>query len=537
MDEAKQTKIKETINEGLKVFGLKFADTYKTLFIESVKEETNSDDEVEYFLIEPPLASWIIHKGMVTKQSDWLKQWRPRYFVVQNINENFRINFYKGDNETGKQTGFMDLCGYHPELLSEGFGLKLVPINEKRKTWNLKCKDETEQKQWFDIFDLICNKAEPPVNKDPVIRESFVEAFNATRVHYGFAGNASITCSEGEMLADLLVSVIERDVMEEAYKSMLPVMVKFIKKNINVAATTAVTAAWNALLIACEPARQAVETTVKPSIKVFFEKENEVKNKITEAISNKMNPFIEEHSKNTFTPALECIVDEVVNTFCETINSIHENLTTMVTKEEFKVEDKRKELLLELDMSITIREGPLTNAKEICDDCLKNKFTKIAKLLVGNCTLKNIADKILDKNVQLATYAVYTFTELYKEKSDSIDIVLTDILDKMVHDAIIYLNEVITDILMSMVEEPIASKLIPECQTPIAPIQQYIDSIPGGLSDFMKLDCLVEEVINDLLTNTINTASEGSFKKSNEKINELTKSVKSTIISTKKEPI
>ena len=468
----------------------------------------------------PPEPTGDLKAGILTKQSDFLKAWRERHFIVQNKSENFRINFFAG--EGGKQTGHMDLCGYEVVAVSDReFGINLVPSNDKRKTWFLKCHSADEFDEWMDLFNMVCAVVGPPISKDPVIQAAFIHAYHETRCHYGYYNNAALEGSEVDLLTDLLVEVLERDVLSEVYEKGIPIIVKAAKTHVNKLVNVSVSAAWKSALEACNPAKSAIETTVKPVLAKYFEHEKEIQGNIEEKIADKINPFIEENSGKVFGPAAECVTAPIAKALASTIKELDTVLRAFIVTEEFKTEAVRKVKLDELAASILIWEGPLNGAKNMVDECVKNTFTKIASLISKSLSLRGIGDKIMKKNCQLASYAVFTFAQSLDKTEYSIAV--DDLLTKMIHDAAIYLKELVNDILSAMIADKIAETITPPCATAVAPIQETIDAIPGGLNDFMDLTALTEDSINNLIDGGIESASGPSVTSASSCISELKK--------------
>ena len=507
---ATQKKVGEVVGDGITVFTTNFSKSYRTCYIQSIKEEAQSEEEVVYLLLKPPAAAFDLRKSTLTKRSDVLKQWRERTCIVTNEADNFRVNFFAGE----RLTGFVDVCGYDAEKLSEGFGINLVPKCERRKTWFLKCKSEEEQDAWMEVFDLACAKSQSPVSKDPVLREAFSSALTATRAHFGYHRPEPVVMTEPETITDLLNSVIDRDVLTEAHKSM-GIVTTMVRNHVRMIVDPSVAACWKSCMSVVEPTKQAVDTAVKPALTSFFEKEAEVKEKITEAIGDKVNPFLEEHSKKTLEPVLDCVCDEILSTFSSTVKDLHAALVEAVAKEEFKAEETRKALIVEMENAIAVQEGVVAAAKKTMDECVKSKFTKIAGLLDKGFSIKTMVQKIMAKNEQLASYAVFTFTELGADADANVAI--SDTVDRMISDASKHFKELVEDILGCVLADPIAETVAPPCVTAVEPIQETINSFEG-LSDFFQLDALLEDCIGDSVSNAIGAASEGSVTKGCETI-------------------
>lgn len=512
-DQAIHKKIGETCGDGVTVFTTNFASSYKSCYIESVKEEAQPEEEVVYLLSKPPTPSVDLKVGLLSKRSDFLKAWRERTCVATNEADNFRVNFLTAAK---RNTGFVDLCGYNPKK-TDDLGINLVPSCERRKTWFLKCKSKEDQDAWMDVFELACEKCQPPVSKDPVIRDAFAAALTATREHFGFHGAEPVVMTEPETIADLITAVIERDVLTESHKKM-GILTNIVRGQVAAVVNSSAAACWKSCLATIEPTKKAIDTAVKPILTKFFEKEGEIKEKITAAIGDKVNPFMEEQSKKTLTPVLDVVSTEIVATLCATISEFHKVMGETVSKDEYKEEKSRGALLQEIESDIAVQRGVLSPAHKIMSDCAKNQFTKIANLL-DKSAIQGLVRKIMNKNEQLASYALFTFGEKLTELGVDADaaVAINDTVVKMINDAALYYSELVESILTALLADPIAETVTPPCATAVEPIQEVINSIEG-LSDFFQLDSLTEDCIGDVVGNAVSAASEGSVSKGSETI-------------------
>jgi hypothetical protein len=205
----------EIISEVLTVFAKQFPLHYKDALIAMLKEEAQPAEEDDRLLPDAPIPDYELKSGLMTKRGDVVKNWKQRYFVALNKADNFVINYY--EKEGGKLKGSVNCCGYRAEEFNEDevndygpngkFGIKLVPYDDRRRTWAFSCETEEDKAEWMKIFNNACRKAEPPINPDRLVAEAFNGAYRAVRWSYGLDGWWSSTRLKPKCLvASVLIS-------------------------------------------------------------------------------------------------------------------------------------------------------------------------------------------------------------------------------------------------------------------------------------------------------------------------------------------
>jgi hypothetical protein len=522
IDEAKQTRMKEIIQEVVGVFAKNFPLAYKDALIRKIKREAQPQDEDNKYLISPPVPDFELKKGMMFKRGDTVKSWKNRYFVALNQADNFRVDYF--ESEGGKLKGSIQCCGYRPQHYTPEeskehnaeFGLKLVPWDDRRRTWWLKCATEEERSDWMNVFQTSCYKARPPVNKDELVSSAFAVAYRATRWSYGYYGWYSITGTEAEQLGLLVSEILDRELLSEVYNNIpssptKTAVVSMLRKSVDTTVMASVGAAWAAGMSACESMKSALEGAVKQALAPIFEKEVAIKEKVSNNISAKINPFLADVGGRICTPIFRVCGTPFTRAFAATIKGVTTKMRAKIDNNEFKADT------LEQNLKQSAREisywwsGPLEETNRLCYELYNGKLSDIAQLFTGGYSLYDLYNTVLEKNRSLAHAAIYTFGQRLKE-SDGSDqkAILNEVVGKMLHDAKLYENEVLCSILGSVLAQPIATNVTTPCTELIAPIQAMIDALPG-LSEFFNLQSMLEDIIGNVVNGAVGAIVSGGF--------------------------
>jgi hypothetical protein len=523
IDDAKQARIREIIQEVVGVFAKNFPLAFKDALIQKIKDEAQPQEEDDKKLTTPPIPDFELKKGMMMKRGDAHKNWKNRHFVALNTADNYRVDYF--ESEGGKLKGSIQCCGYRPQRYtaeeakehSAEFGLKLVPWDDRRRTWYMKCSSEEERADWMNVFQTACYKARPPCDKDPLIAQAFKVAYRATRWSYGYYGWYSVYCTEVECLGQFVTDILERELLNEVYNGIAPgptkgAMILMLKKSVDTTVGASVEAAWHAGNSACLSMRGALESSVKAALGPIFEKEVGVKEHITRNISGKINPFLADVGGRVCTPIFRCVSNPFTSAFSATVRGVAARMRTKITNEEFKVD------VLEQNLRQASREvnywwsGPLEETNRLCYELYNGKLSDVASLFSGGYGLYDLYNTVLEKNRALAQAAIYTFGQRLKESEGAVDqkTILNEVLAKMLHDAKICEQEVICGILGSLLSEPIATNVTTPCTELVAPIQAVIDAIPA-VSEFFNLSSMLEDIIDNVVEGAVGAIVDGGF--------------------------
>lgn len=524
LDDSKQDRMKEIINEVVAVFAKVFPLRYKDALIAKIKEDAQGgDDEDPNKLPAIPVPDFPLKEGTMDKRGDVVKNWKNRFFVALNKADNFVINYM--EKEGGKIKGTINCCGYRAREFDEDeakeygeFGIKLVPYNERRRTWYMKAKDAADQEEWMRIFNNACNKAKPPVNNDQVLSAAFEGAYRAVRWNYGFYGWYSIAGTEAETLGGLCCDILDRELINDVIREIpsgpqRSTACTIVRKTVDTAVVSAVSACWNSVVGMCEGLRETIETTVKGLLTPLFEQEVQIKEKVVESISGTVNPFLSDVGGKVCAPLLRVLANSITKGFCAALKGYSEYMKEKIEKGQlseahFEAEAKRVDRAIEYWWS-----GPLEKANQICWSIYSSDLAALASLFSsGGFTPYSVYSQSLDSIRDLTHRAHYKFTIKARESGCSnLDTILSEILSDMVHDAKLAETAILNGILLETLQPTVESNVIVPCGELVQPVQDLIDAIPvPGLADLFNLPSMVEEVIGSIVEGGVSAIVEGS---------------------------
>lgn len=524
LDESKQARMNEIINEVVAVFAKVFPLRYKDALIAKIKEDAQGGDEEDPNKLPAiPDPDYPLKEGTMDKRGDVVKNWKNRFFVALNKADNYVINYM--EKEGGKIKGSINCCGYRARDFEEDeakeygeFGIKLVPWNERRRTWYVKAKDAQDKEEWMRVFNNACNKAKPPVNKDQVLAAAFEGAYRAVRWNYGFYGWYSIAGTEAETLGGLCCDILDRELINDVIYNIPSgpqrnTACSIVRKTVDTAVVAAVSACWNSVVGLCEGLRATLETTVKGLLTPLFEQEVALKEKIVNSISGTVNPFLSDVGGRVCRPLLKVAASSITKGFCAAIKGYADGMRGKIEQGNFA------EASFESNAKWADREieywwsGPLEKANQICWSIYTSDLAEVASLFSsGGFTPYSVYSSALDSIRDLTHRAHYKFTTRAVESGyANLTGILNEVLADMVHDAKLAEVTIINGILLDILQPSIESNVIVPCGELVQPVQDLIDAIPvPGLSDLFNLPSLVEEVIGSIVEGGVSAIVDGS---------------------------
>lgn len=532
MDEAKQARMNEIINEVVAVFAKVFPLRYKDALIAKIKDDaTSSEAEDPNKLPEIPVPDYPLMEGIMEKRGDVVKNWKSRHFVALNKADNFVINY--SEKEGGKVKGTVNCCGYSARAFDEDdtkefgeFGVKLVPDNQRRRTWMFKCANAEELDEWMRCFKNACSKAKPPVNKDEVLAAAFEGAYRAVRWNYGYYGWYSIGGTEAETLGGLTCDILDRELINDVIRdipagSMRNTTCDIVHKTVDTAVVAAVSACWNSVIGLCDGLRETLETSIKGLLTPLFEQEVAIKEKIVSSISDTVNPFLADVGGRICRPILGVCAKSITDGMCAAIKGYHEYMMKKIKNGNFE-EAKFADTSKKADRSIEYWNGPLDKANHIIYGIYSNDLKPMAALFSGGFTPYSVYAVTLDRIRDLCHRAHYTFAlKAVEANYAGLEGIFNEVIVDMVHDAKMAETAVLNIMLSSILMPSIESNVIVPCGELVQPVQDLIDSIPvPGLSGLFNLPSLVEEVIGTIIEGGVTAIVVGSTGEIDTQINE-----------------
>jgi len=526
LDEYKQARMNEIISEVLAVFAKQFPLHYKDALIALLKEEAQPPEEDPRLLPPAPIPDYELKTGIMTKRGDVVKNWKQRYFIALNKADNYVINYY--EKEGGKLKGAVNCCGYRAEEFNEDevkdygpngkFGIKLIPYDDRRRTWAFSCETEEDKAEWLKIFNNACRKANPPINPDRLIAEAFRGAYRAVRWSYGFYGWWSLNGTEAEMLGGLCADILNRELIYDVINNIPAgpqrgAVVNVVRKTVDTTVVAAVGAAWNSSVSACEALRDTLKASASALLRPIFDQEVAIKAQITDKVGATVNPFLEDVGGRVCRPVLRVCANPITRAYVAAVGGFAAFMKKQIsdgsfTKENFDTNIKWSHRSVEYWWS-----GPLEETNRLCWKLYSSDLADIAAFFAGYTSYSLYSDT-LDAIRDLTHRAIHAFETKVRELDTytNLDKILDEVLSRYIHDAKLSEKTLLNEILGGMLREPIESGVINPCLELTKPIQEVIDAIPvPGLSDLFNLTSLVEEVLGKILDGGVESIVSGAF--------------------------
>lgn len=525
MNEHRVERMQEVISDVVGHFAKEFPMHYKDALIAKIKEQAQPEEEDERELPDAPIADYELKSGTMQKKGDINKGWKVRHFVALNEADNFRIDYF--DKEGGKKKGSINCCGFEAMAFSEEdttahgqFGVKLVPDDDRRRVWWLKCETEEDKDEWIKVFTNACQKAKPQVNEDEVVAAAFRGAYRSVRWHYGFYGWYRCVFSEGEQLGSLCSEIVMREVVRAALDEVpegpaKSTTISIVRKNVDVAVIAAVNAAWNAAVASCLAMRDTLEETVKKALSPIFEQEVKLKEKISSTTNDTVSPFLADVGSRLCQPLLAACSNPITKAYVSSVKGFSSYMKDKIAADAF-TPDTFEYQVRDTHRSVNYWwSGPLKDTNEICWGIYCNDLADVISIFGAGYSPYSLYSEVLDSIRDLTHRAITAFAAEVKEANfEGQAAILAGIVTKYVHDAKLALKAVLESILGGILQSPFETLVITPCLELVKPIQDMIDEIPiPGLSDLFNLSTLTEEVLEKFKGDCVGTIVTSAYGK------------------------
>jgi hypothetical protein len=537
MNEERMERMQEVISDVVGQFSKEFPLQYKDCLIAKIKDEAQPEEEDERKLPDAPVPDYELKSGTMMKRGDINKGWKSRFFVALNEADNYRIDYF--EKEGGKKKGSINCCGFEAMAFTEEdttthgqFGVKIVPEDERRRTWWLKCESEEEKDEWLKVLTTACNKAKAPVHENEVIAGAFKGAYRSVRWHYGFYGWYRCVMTEGEQLGALCSEIVMREVVRAALDEVpegpaKSTTINMVRKNVDLAVISAVNAAWTGVVSSCIAMSDALEESVKSLLAPLAENEVKLKEKVSSTVNDKVMPFLEDVGGRLCQPLLAACSTPITKSYASSVKGFSE----------FMKEKIKDGAYTESTMSANIREahrsvnywwsGPLKETNEIAWNIYANDLADVVSFFGAGYTPYSLYSEVLDSIRDLTHRAIHAFATATEEaKFEGQEAILNDVLAKFVHDAKLSMKNVLNNILAGILQSPFETLVMTPSLELVKPIQDMIDEIPvPGLSDLFNLSSLTEEVLEKFKEDSVGAIVDGAFGKVADQIDDAGKAV------------
>lgn len=507
------------------VFVPYFVKAYPGMLVKHVKEDlarADSDkDGPKFHLRQPPLPTEPLMEGWFEKRGAVRTNWKRRYFVARNAADNFVVHYFAAEadkDDVKKAKGEMHLDGYSVKKVKEEeeqknlgcgeFGLKMAC--GRRRAWFVKFENEEQQKEWKAVFKTAAKKARPPMNEDPIMRDSFKVAYHRLRWHFGYWSWWRAAGSEAEMLGMLVVDECNRECMGPTYHElsrMSPTLRRKaeskVQELLDKSVGAVVQAAWKTAMTTLEGMKEPVESKVKEIVGTVVEQQMAFKNQIKDAILSVVLPILEKLANPVMEPVMTHLTDPILNAFVKNMEIFAAHMHELGAKDSSEYQKEIERLLRRADYYW----GYMWDAYEKLHKLTRGDTMQILTELCSGIYRWRIEDRIEDDLKLLQKKALFTFwDDLSKEediKPETFSAVLAATLEKMAHDTKIVVHEACVQILIDGLSPPFQREVGGAIKDIISPIS---DAVPDFLKDppLLDIEALTDELLMDLLTEGIN---------------------------------
>ncbi len=515
----------------LTYFVTEFALSFTGEIVKACEEEAGSSgsfrEEESMELESAPVPSEPLKAGHMTKKGAIVKNWKSRWFVCYNEADNFRIDYL--EKEGGKLKGTVSACGYSASIFDEEddknektvmdkeFGIKLVPYAKDRRTWYFKCDSKDDQEKWLDVLKTACWKSGPQKNKNPLIAEAFQTAYWNTRWQFGLWGSYSAWGTEDERLADLILSVLDREVLCAAVAAIdtdsdfaRNAAESAIRKPIQTMVKSAVMGSWRTATAGAEAGCESAKNTIQTSIAPIIEHKQALKTKIVDSVNGVVSPILAEKAGASFLqPILTKACSPIGKAFAKFTVDFNEKMTERLGNGEFS-EEKFEHGMRDVEWGMY---WTMYKAYDIVHDMCFNELADTLTSIPG-VSISSIYYMMRDAMNKVHYDAAFTFQKYVKEseKYDTANLqsILAATMKKMVHDCKLVSKQLIVSFLRVLLDTPVLELMIKPAKALVDPIQAAIDAIPV-VSTFLNLSEMTSEVIEKIVADNLGVIVQNGF--------------------------
>jgi hypothetical protein len=213
----------------------------------------------------------------------------------------------------------------------------------------------------LQVFSFACRKARPQRQHHAIISEAFRKTFESVRHSYGYFHRLEAACgAEEDLLSELLLQILHRELLEDAIHSVPPGAAKIetVKKIKLLANRTVSRSALKTWKQSVSLVSSVVKKITSTSQEILFDAESNdrflaisqteenVRVRLTAAVSNIVDPVLIDVATTFCAPLLASIVVPVSQAFAESINGFNNDMQQFLV--DHSDTDERK-ILCELD--------------------------------------------------------------------------------------------------------------------------------------------------------------------------------------------
>lgn len=193
-----------------------------------MNELINEDIKITKQVSTIPSSVRIIKKGNLFKMGGNRKNWKNRVFVASNKVDNYLISYYS-DVECTDCKGSFSCCGYYvidftedDDILYGKYGFYIKPYDCSKRTYIVRADNKLDKKEWIETFNNACVKTEAinTLDYDIDMNKAFLLTYESIREIYGYFGYYKISGMEIEKLYCLVISILNKEIVDSLILKM-----------------------------------------------------------------------------------------------------------------------------------------------------------------------------------------------------------------------------------------------------------------------------------------------------------------------------
>jgi len=537
VDESTKREMQELIKSILVTFTTQYVKAYAIYLVKKLKMDAQTPPS-DWKLLTRPENHDDLKSGWLSKEGGIRKTWKKRFFVVR---WDYTVDYFDKEEESkkekGKIRGSMGLAGYRViEDVNEGVLKRATELAEKmgfnaseipkpkeypkfcfelnhwrRRCYLIQCENEEQRKEWVEMFKTACRCAYGLKNKEWVHEKAFHRAVRKTRWSLGRWGWWSYGGNEEQILSDLIADQIEWAIMGRIYSKINqgPWQVRNairgqVLKTLDTIISAGVGPAWKAMASTVETLRPQIEPKIKEVVDPIAKAEDEVTEKIKDAVMSVINPILQEH----VTPHLGKIMEVIRSPMTEAYDVSFGLFDTQINA--FEAKGNKTEL------PKTFRSLDYFPRGWQMWPSLEKVNVMYDPLWALNIIFKEIYPWGLiwaaydDLRLRMDN-AMYTFEQRLLKEAESnesydgkalTETLKASVMDDYKEDAKAATLQYYAAIMKTIVMPPFQALVIPACETLLSPIESLV---PDPVKDFIDVNDMFEMLLNKIIDASIAT--------------------------------
>eukprot|EP00297_Palpitomonas_bilix_P009011 CAMPEP_0113903322 /NCGR_PEP_ID=MMETSP0780_2-20120614/22449_1 /TAXON_ID=652834 /ORGANISM="Palpitomonas bilix" /LENGTH=536 /DNA_ID=CAMNT_0000896441 /DNA_START=8 /DNA_END=1618 /DNA_ORIENTATION=+ /assembly_acc=CAM_ASM_000599 len=514
-------KAQHEIAEFFKKFVPTYILAYKSALIAKVEADQNKSKSsgAKRELLSRPDPTENVWAGWATKEGGFIHNWKRRWFVMR---ANYEVDYYVAIPDEGapaKKKGVINVSGYRVhENTSKGKPNCIELHHPNRRCYFIYAENEEEKAEMVEAFKLACRKCKPPENPDKVAGKAFSKAYEKTRLYYRYYDSWRMEGTESEMLGKLVARILDDTVMEDIYRGMplsgspfKGIVKKAANKTINAVTISAVGAGWKKAAEEVTNLRPKLEKPLADAIGPVYKAKNDLKEKFKEKVTSAMEPVISSMVRPVVGKVFEVMMYPVINAYEKLINSFmemaNEHAPKMADPSNFGTELHYMEH--ETSKTWSKYNKPATSIIKVVEAALAfiHEFVK-------DIHPHELVDPVMDALVKIMGDAVYTLSHCLLEDKMEYGAAVDKVRKEFIHDSKLDIISIFLNLMLTLIMTNFKKEVVPLIEEPLKPLE---DAIPGPVKEFLDLDTVVEEFLDETMIALIKSAVNPPCKEELEK--------------------